>query len=84
MVPPTSLQVHAGRSGDVFATYQEPDVVRGSSQVKRAEHRVFVVLEVSDLDAFAGLEHYRGDALLRELVRQRAAAGAGADDYNHG
>src|SRR6185437_10652087 len=36
VVPPTCLQVHAGRSGDVFATYQEPDVVRGSSQVKSA------------------------------------------------
>src|SRR5208282_1001928 len=35
VVPPTSLQVHAGKSGDVFATYQEPEVVRGSNQVKR-------------------------------------------------
>src|SRR5579859_1721021 len=34
VVPPTSLQVHAGRSGEVFATYHEPDVVRGSNQVK--------------------------------------------------
>ena len=32
VVPPTVLQIHAGRFGKSFATRHEPDVVRGSSQ----------------------------------------------------
>ena len=43
----------------------------------------FVVDEVLDLDARAGFEDDDLDALLRELVAERAAAGAGADDHDH-
>src|SRR6185312_15421541 len=42
-----------------------------------------VIDEVLVLDARAGLEDHDLDALLRELVAERSAAGAGADNDHH-
>ena len=42
-----------------------------------------VVLEGVDALVLAGLEHHHLDALLGQLVAERAAAGAGADDHHH-
>ena len=47
------------------------------------EHRIgrrLVVLEIGEAEARARLQDHDVDALLAELVRQRPAAGAGADD----
>jgi hypothetical protein len=43
----------------------------------------FVVDEVLQLDARPGLKDHNLDALLGQFVTQRAAAGAGTDDYDH-
>src|SRR6476646_9071626 len=42
-----------------------------------------VVDEVLVLDARAGFQDHDLDALLRELVAERAAAGAGTHDHHH-
>jgi hypothetical protein len=39
VVPPTVLHVHAGRFGKSFATRNEPDVVRASSQASCLNER---------------------------------------------
>ncbi len=43
----------------------------------------FVVDEIRDLVPPAGLKDHHLDALLRELVAERAATGAGADNHDH-
>ncbi len=42
-----------------------------------------IVDEILDLGARTGLKDHDLDALLREFVAERSAAGAGAHDYNH-
>ena len=78
--PPTALTIQAGRLGKSLA--HAPGARRGAHvrPGELGEALPFVVDEVLDLVARAGLEHDHLDALLRELVGERAAAGAGADD----
>ena len=59
-----------------------PDAGRGAhvGPGELGEALPFVVDEVLNLVAFAGLQDDDLDALLRELVCERAAAGPGTDD----
>ncbi len=68
-------------------------IVRHAPGTRRGAHvlpgelgkaRPFVVDEIRDLMASAGFQDHHLDALLRKLVAERAAAGAGADNADHG
>ena len=84
VVPPTVLQIQAGRPGKSLATRQLPEVVRLSSQASWAKLPHSSLTKVVDARrVLAGLEQHHLDALLGQLVGERAAAGARADDDHH-
>jgi len=58
---------------------RRPHVLPG----KLSEARPLVVHEVRRFVTVPGLEDHHADALLRQFVAERAAAGAGADDDDH-
>ena len=82
-VPPTVLHVHAGRPGKSVATRHDPEVVRSSSHASWPKLGHSSSMKSSGLWWRAGLEDDRLHAALAELVGERAAAGAGADDDHH-
>ncbi len=72
-----------GQAGEIL---RHPPGARGRPRVgpgELAEARPFVVDVVAGQVAPARLERDHVDTLLRELVRQRSAAGAGADHHHH-
>ena len=79
VVPPTVLQIQAGRFGKSLATRQLPEVVRLSSQASCRNEFHSSLMKSQFVDPLAGLEQHDRNALLAELVGERAAAGAGAD-----
>jgi hypothetical protein len=75
------LQIHAGRPEKSFATRHVPDVVQPGELSERIP---LVVDEGCRGFALAGFEQHDLDAFLAQLVRERTATGAGADDDHHG
>src|SRR5712664_3682493 len=69
--------------GEIFANTPVAGCGSHIRPRKLRETFPFVVDEVLHLDARPGLKDYHLDAFLGQFANQRAAAGAGTDNYDH-
>src|SRR5258708_27731033 len=77
------LEDRGGKPREVFGTAPRSRCGAGVGPGELGKTVPLVVDELLVLDAGARLEDDDLDALLRQLVAQRAAAGAGADDHHN-